>query len=90
MVKKVVLGIPVYNSEATLTRTLETLVNQDYPIFKIKVFDNQSTDNSQKIVLDFWDFLGLENLLNNIGLETVFIWLIRVAFFFIFIFIKTF
>ena len=40
----------------------------------------------QKIVLDFWNFLGLENLLSSIGLETVFIWLIRVAFFFIFIF----
>lgn len=53
MIKQVVLCVPVYNAEKTLARTLETLTNQDYPIFKIKVFDNQSTDRSQNIVLDF-------------------------------------
>jgi len=82
MVKKVVLGIPVYNSEATLTRTLETLVNQDYPIFKIKVFDNQSTDNSQKIVLDFqkrYPFIELNINEVNVGAEGNFTCCIQAA-----------
>lgn len=72
MVKKVVLCIPVYNSEITLARTLETLVAQDYPIWKLKVFDNQSTDNSQKIILDFkkrFPFIELHLNEVNIGAE---------------------
>lgn len=40
----------------------------------------------QKIVLDFWNFLGLENFLNRIGLETAFVWLVRLTFFLSFIF----
>ena len=41
----------------------------------------------QKIVLDFWNFFNLENLIKIIGLESLFIWLLRVVFFLFFIFI---
>lgn len=41
----------------------------------------------QKIVLDFWNFLNIENLVRNIGLETVSTWLLRIVFFLLFIFI---
>lgn len=51
--KEVTLCIPVYNAEKTLARTLESLLAQDYPISKIKIFDNLSTDNSQKISQEF-------------------------------------
>src|SRR4030067_674610 len=40
----------------------------------------------KKVVLDFWNLLGLENLLNNIGFESVFIFFLRMAFFFLFIY----
>ena len=40
----------------------------------------------QKIVLDLWNFLKLDNLLRLIGLENLFIWLLRAAFFFSFLF----
>ena len=40
----------------------------------------------QKIVLDIWNFLKLDNLLKLIGLENLFIWLVRAAFFFSFLF----
>jgi glycosyltransferase involved in cell wall biosynthesis len=62
----------MYNAELTIRQTLESLVTQDYPIHKIKVFDNQSTDNSQKIVLSFKErFNFIELIVNetNIGGE---------------------
>ena len=40
----------------------------------------------QKIVLDSWNFFKLDNLLRLIGLQTAFIWLVRVGFFVFFIF----
>lgn len=48
--KKVCLCIPLYNSETTIAATLESLLAQTYPAFKIKVFDNQSTDCSVEVV----------------------------------------
>lgn len=51
--KQVTLCIPLYNAETTIARTLDSLVAQSYPIFKIKVFDNVSTDNCRNIVLDY-------------------------------------
>src|SRR3972149_2697325 len=41
----------------------------------------------QKIVMDIWNIFRLNNLLEIIGLETAFIWLLRVAFFLFFIYI---
>lgn len=41
----------------------------------------------QKILTDFWNFLGLENLFKNIDYENLFIWLLRSVFFFFFVFI---
>lgn len=51
--KKVTLCIPLYNAESTIGKTLESLLSQDYPPYKIKVFDNQSTDRSVEIVREY-------------------------------------
>lgn len=51
--KQVTVCIPLYNAETTITRTLESLIAQVYPIYKIKIFDNLSTDNGRNIVKDF-------------------------------------
>ncbi len=50
---KVTLCIPLYNAEKTIARTLESLINQIHPVYKIKIYDNLSSDNSKKICLDF-------------------------------------
>lgn len=50
MKKKVVLCIPIYNAAQTLEQTLESLLAQDYPIFKLKLFDNASTDGTRAII----------------------------------------
>lgn len=42
--------IPAFNSEATLSETLEAVLAQDYPLLDIVVSDNQSTDRTRAIV----------------------------------------
>ncbi len=68
----VTLCIPLYNSESTIARTLQSLLNQSLPATKIKIFDNQSTDKSVDIVLSFMkDNSNIELLINekNVGAE---------------------
>lgn len=50
---KVTLCIPTYNAEKTIGRTIESLINQDYPIFKLKIFDNCSSDRTLEICHDY-------------------------------------
>lgn len=69
---KVTLCIPLYNAEMTIARTLESLVNQDYPIYKIKIFDNVSSDRSRDICQEFcskYPFIELYVNETNLGGE---------------------
>ena len=52
---EVCICIPCYNNEETISDTLNSIINQDYPNIKIKVFDNASTDGSREIVENFFD-----------------------------------
>lgn len=70
--KKFVICIPAYNAESTIARTLDSLVTQDFPIFKIKVFDNKSTDNTVKVVQEYalkFPFIELHINEENLGGE---------------------
>lgn len=70
--KKMVICIPAYNAEGTISRTLDTLVVQDFPIYKIKVFDNKSTDNTVKIIQEYelkYPFIELHINEENLGGE---------------------
>lgn len=49
----VCICIPNYNNEKTISETLDSLLNQTYKNIKIKIFDNQSTDNSMKILKEY-------------------------------------
>lgn len=49
----VCICIPNYNNERTVRETLDSLVNQTYKNIIIKIFDNASTDNSIKILLEY-------------------------------------
>lgn len=42
--------IPAYNSEVTLSETLDAVLAQDYPRLEVIVSDNQSTDRTRAIV----------------------------------------
>lgn len=72
---KITLCIPVYNAEKTIVSTLESLINQDYPIHKIKIFENDSTDGSRDICEEFskrYPFIELYFNETNIGAEANF------------------
>ena len=45
--------IPARNSESTLELVLKSVEKQDYPIKKVVILDNKSTDNTAKIAKDF-------------------------------------
>lgn len=47
---KVTICVPVRNGARTIQRTLESLLNQDYPNYEIIVSDNCSDDNTANIV----------------------------------------
>jgi glycosyltransferase involved in cell wall biosynthesis len=47
------VGIPVYNGEADIAKTIEALLAQDYPNLEILVSDNCSTDRTGEIARQY-------------------------------------
>ena len=47
---KVVIGVCTYNRCLGLKRLLQSLIKLDYPNFEIIVVDNNSTDQTAKII----------------------------------------
>ena len=47
---KVSVVIPVYNGEKTLRQCLDSVLNQSYKDFEVIAVDNNSTDNTKKII----------------------------------------
>lgn len=50
---RVALGLPVFNGEATLPLTLESVASQTYRDFELLIVDNASTDGTEQICRDF-------------------------------------
>lgn len=50
---KVTICVPVRNGARTIQRTLDSLLNQDYPNYEIFVSDNCSDDDTAKIVSQY-------------------------------------
>lgn len=50
---KVCICIPAYNAEATISKTLDSLLNQTYKNIIIKVIDNNSQDKTLNIVKEY-------------------------------------
>jgi glycosyltransferase involved in cell wall biosynthesis len=46
----ITIYIPTYNNEKTIVKTLNSLINQSYQNFIIKIFDNLSTDNTVSLI----------------------------------------
>jgi len=45
--------VPVFNGEHVIADCIESLLNQDYPKYEIIVVDNNSTDNTAKIIKQY-------------------------------------
>lgn len=50
---KVSVIVPIYNGEKTLSGCLSSILNQTYKDYEIILIDNNSTDNTKKIIQDF-------------------------------------
>lgn len=50
---KVTFGLPVYNGDLFISRTLDSLLAQTYQDFEIVICDNASTDRTQEIIHDY-------------------------------------
>lgn len=50
---KVTIIVPVYNTEKELQNTLDSLINQTYSDIEILIINDGSTDNSEKIILEY-------------------------------------
>ncbi|WP_154795462.1 glycosyltransferase family 2 protein [Occultella kanbiaonis] len=50
---RLTIGLPVYNGEAHLAETLESLLAQDFTDFELIVGDNASTDRTRAILHEF-------------------------------------
>jgi glycosyltransferase involved in cell wall biosynthesis len=59
----VTICIPCYNAARTIAETIESVLAQDYPDFRVLVCDNSSKDNTAAIVAQYSD-RGVQ-LLNN-------------------------
>lgn len=70
--KKVTLCMPVYNAETTLREALDSVIAQTYPIEKIKIFNNASTDRSLEIIQEYasrYPSIEVNDSPVNVGLE---------------------
>lgn len=47
--------IPLYNKEKSVTTTIESVLNQDYPNFELIIVNDGSTDNSLEVAKSFTD-----------------------------------
>ncbi len=48
-VKKIVIGLPVYNGENFLAAAIDSILAQSYADFELVISDNASTDNTEEI-----------------------------------------
>ena len=49
--------IPLYNKEAIIERTLQSVLSQDYDDYEVIIVDDGSTDNSAAVAKHFIDNL---------------------------------
>lgn len=71
----VCICIPNYNNEATISETIDSLLNQTYSNIIVKVFDNASTDRSLEILYSYkqkYSNIQIFQSEQNIGAEANF------------------
>jgi chlorobactene glucosyltransferase len=58
--------VPARNEEKSIERCIRSLLNQDYPEFEIIVIDDNSTDNTSKILKNIKDNTTCQNISSTI------------------------
>ena len=55
MIEKIAVIIPLYNSEKYIGRCIESVINQSFHNTELIIIDDNSNDNSSKIVSSYMD-----------------------------------
>lgn len=66
MNSKISIIVPIYNAEHTLTKCIESLILQKYKNLEIILINDNSTDNSHKICMEFRNKYNFIKYINNI------------------------
>ena len=53
MIKKIGIGLNIWNGEKTIINTLKSLINQTYYNIEIIILDNRSTDQTAQKIKNF-------------------------------------
>jgi len=64
---KITVGVVTHNSEKYIQPCLESIENQNYLNFEIKVFDNNSTDNTRTLLSTHFSDIEVIESAQNIG-----------------------
>jgi len=56
---KISVIIPTYNSEKTISRAIESVLNQSYSVFEIIIIDDASTDKTMDIVTKYTKVISI-------------------------------
>ena len=53
--EKISIILPVYNSQNTIARTIDSIIKQTYDNYELIIINDGSTDNSESICLEYAD-----------------------------------
>ena len=77
ILKKVSIYIPAYNAEKTIKQTINSVINQTYQFDEIIIIDDNSSDDTCKIINQFENIKLIKNKQNmglgynrNLGIKT--------------------
>ena len=62
---KFVVVVPVYNAENFIEKCINSIISQDYDNYKLVVIDDCSTDNTNKILQDFYKRYNFDLITNT-------------------------
>ena len=57
---KISIITPTYNSEKTISRTIESIISQNYPDLEYIIVDGASSDKTKNIVLDYKNKINIK------------------------------
>ena len=58
--------VPAYNEEVTIIDTINSLLYLDYPEYEIIVINDGSTDNTAKVIIDYFNLKKVARPINKV------------------------
>ncbi|GMG97943.1 Glycosyl transferase family 2 [Tepidimicrobium xylanilyticum] len=58
--------VPAYNEEVTIIDTINSLLNLDYPEYEIVIINDGSTDDTAKVIIDYFNLKQVARPINKL------------------------